>query len=409
MILALRKVKNSKSLALLRDQGGYLLVVVTIIGLILGILFGVILPRLHRGQQTRAINNLSEYRAYEAARKGIHAVQLGLKDLSNFQDLTGYAISGATPDNTFVINGNYASLFPCGASLQVYYSPGNDGEYTVTGATDFQSGATTEITVEQVFTDNSAEGLLCRNRGVFWAINRLCGASASSTRHDEYRNEDGNVQFVSGCKGIDLDGHEDGKIDVFVIVSRNGIIHNTSDGDPGNDGWFFHNTNRGMSWVSVDRWPWETPDVDFFRYSEGDVHYYDFDMLETLDGSNVKTNADLKCQRTAEGRWSLSIGNDGSFRGKDPAGTTELWTLERDFALGRTPFQGQDNDGDGVVDIDDRVEVFVIVRSCGITAAPGDTYVTDKTDLKLVSQANPHLPDPMRQVLEAGFFLEYDQ
>jgi type II secretory pathway pseudopilin PulG len=402
MPFGLDKLRNSRRLSLLKDEDGYLLIVVTIIGLILAVIFGLILPQLHTGQQTRAINNLNEYRAYEAARKGSHAVRLGLKDLNNLQDLTGYTISGATPNITFAINGNYASLFPSGVSVQVYYSSGNDGEYTVTGATNFPTGVTTEITVEQTFSDDTGDGVLCRNRGVFWAIDRLCGATIASTNHDEYRDEDGNVQFVSGCKGIDLPDNEDGRIDVFVIVSRNGVVNTASDGDPKNDGWFFHDTNSGVSWVSVDRWP-ATMDINYYRYKDGTVHYFDFDGTADLSTTYL-TNADVKWEGPPDGKWKLAIGHNGSYR--RTYGATQLWNLEKDFITGTTPFQGRDNNADGEVKNDDKVEVFVIVRSTGITAAPGTNYDADKTDLRLVREANSHLPNPMRQVLGAGFTLE---
>ena len=55
-------------------------------GVLLAILLGYILPQLHTGQMVSATTNLNEYRAEEAARKGINAVNLGLQDLSNFRN-----------------------------------------------------------------------------------------------------------------------------------------------------------------------------------------------------------------------------------------------------------------------------------------------------------------------------------
>lgn len=71
------------------NKKGYILIIVTLIGLVLAIIFGNILPKLHLGQQVRAITNLNETRAYEAARTGIDAVRLGFKGLTTLQDLIG--------------------------------------------------------------------------------------------------------------------------------------------------------------------------------------------------------------------------------------------------------------------------------------------------------------------------------
>lgn len=90
---------------------------------------------------------------------------------------------------------------------------------------------------------------------------------------------------------------------------------------------------------------------------------------------------------------------------------TELWNIQKDFSEGDAAFQGKDNDGDGNIDSNDNVEVFIIARARGITVAPGSTYTSgpDKTDLRLVHEANSHLPNPMPQVLEAGFSVPDEQ
>lgn len=227
-----------------KNEGGYFLMVVTIIGIILAIIFGAILPQLHTGQQVRAMTNLNELRAYEAAKKGLIAVMLGVEDADNFQELIGYgypvtaANAGA---KTFTIAGeDYAALFPVGETFDVFNSTGNDGTYTVSDIS-YGSGNTV-ITVSENVTDG-ADGDIQRHKGIQWAISQLCGATTTSTNHDEYTDEDGNVQFISGCQGIDFTGNEDGKLQIVILVSRNGSINlpHTNDGntDPKDDGLFF--------------------------------------------------------------------------------------------------------------------------------------------------------------------------
>jgi len=407
-------------LSRIRNQDGYFLMVVTIIGIILAIIFGAILPQLHTGQQVRAMTNLNEIRAYEAAKKGLSAVMLGVEDVDNFQELIGYAITGAdSGSDKFTISGNYAYLFSQDETFKVYYSPGNDTDdievYKVLNASDV--GNNTEITVNTVTGKDvqisAAGGVICRNRGILWAITQLCGATTTSTRHDEYTDVDGNVLFVSGCQGIDLSGNDDGKLQIIVMVSRNGIVNEAPNGDRNDDGWYFYNDGKdaegnpisnGNPWLSVDNWG-ATP-IGNFRYDGlSPLYYYDIDMKETIDGNNYKTNTDFKYQRTG-GQWYFSIGNNGTWRGQYSG--TELWNIMKDFSEGDAAFQGKDNDGDGNTD---NVEAFIIARSTGITVAPGLTYTSgpDKKDVRLVHEANSHLPNPMPQVLESGFYVAVEQ
>ena len=145
-------------LSLLRSEEGYLLIVVTMIGLILAIIFGYILPDLHYGQMTRAMNNLNELRAYEAARKGINAVRLGMKDVDNFQDLIGYAITGVNQGSgQFTIAGNYSLRFSSGSQFNIYGSTGNDGPYDIVSVSDTDP---TVITTSQAIPDNTVNGVI---------------------------------------------------------------------------------------------------------------------------------------------------------------------------------------------------------------------------------------------------------
>jgi len=390
---------------LLAKEDGYLLITVALIGVILAMLFTVILPQMHTAQLTRAMNNLNEYRAQEAARKGVNAVRLGLEELNNFQDVIGYVVSGATPDHTFALNGNYAALFQSGASIQLYYSAAGNGVYTVSGATYFPSGVSTEITVKEAFSSGVSGGVICRSRGILWAIDQLCG-TPEAPKHDEYRDQTGNTRFVSNCLGISLGGNEAGKLDVLVTRSRNGVMSNPTDGDPKNDCWYFYKSGLigpdGRPWLSWDNWP-TTPTKDYFEFNDASGHYNDFDMKETLSAGNVAANADLRAVVT-DGKTYLVIGHDGSWNRE--YGGNQIWNHVLDFRSGGSPFQGVDNDGDGDVDNDDKVEVFVIVRSKGITAAPGPNYSTDKRSLVLIADApGSHLPNPMPQMLEAAFYL----
>lgn len=339
------------------NDSGYLLVIVVISSMVLAIIFGNILPQLHIGQQTRAINNLNEQRAYEAALKGIHAVQIGLKKSTNFMEL---------------------------------------------------------------MDDANASG------SILWAIDQLCGIDQSgNSNHDVYRDADGNVQFVSGCKDIDVSTldlpYEKAGLHIAVIISRGSEVYDSDgDDDPRNDCIYFYNNGEEGETTGWPSWPDDSPWLSRdnepsggiswpnFEGSIGLIHYINFD-LEGSVPSIYQTSADFKYHHD-DGQWKFAIGNDGTWRGK--SGSTELWNLD---VSGLTrPFDGLDNDGDGEdefipPDDDDNVEIFVIVRSIGITAAPGDDYESDKTDLRLVDEVpNSALPNPMRQILEAGFYLTND-
>lgn len=401
-------------MTILKNEKGYFLIVITVIGVILAIIFGYILPQLHTGQQVRGMNNLNEFRAHEAAMKGIGAVKLGVEDVDNFQELIGYTISNANVTaKTFTISGKYASLFSAGSYFQVYYSSNNDGQYEVAGAS--QGASETTITVNpsyRAISDNTADGLVCRSRGILWAVKQLCGATTTATNHDEYTDEDGNVQFVSGCQGIDLTGNDDGKLQIVVMVSRNGTVNETSNGNRLDDGWYFYNDGKDSEgnpistanpWLSVDNWLGARP-IGNFRYSGlAPLYYYDLDRKELINGSNYKTNTDFKYQRTG-GQWYFSIGSNGTWRGQYSG--TELWNVKKGLSYGEAAFLGKDNDADGSID---SVEVFIVVRSTGITVAPGTGYGSDKRDVRLVSEANSRLPNPMPQVLESGFYVATEE
>ncbi|MBN2125277.1 MAG: hypothetical protein JW821_13350 [Deltaproteobacteria bacterium] len=413
MCSAFSRNREKAPASILAGEEGYLLIVVTFIGLILGILFSYILPQLHTGQMKRAINNLNEYRAYEAARRGTAAVQLGLKSVDNFQDLMGYTVTGVTDsmtevtgNDTFEVGGRYSYLFSAGMSIDIRYSTGYDGFYTVTGSSEYPTSGTTVtgIGVEREILSGTS-GILTRRKGLLYSMERITGTSGASTFHDEYRDEDGNVQFVAGCRGIDLGQKEEGRLDVLVLVSRQGTLGAISNGIPCDDCWYLYRNGvtgpTGSPWLSADNWTSGTTENG--EYVQTSVHYFDLDLKEDINGTNYGTNTDVKAARIS-GRWYLSVGNDGTWRGEYSG--QELWGYEKDFLSGTTPFQGKDNDGDGDIDQDDEVEVFVAVRSTGITAAPGANYETNKKDLVLVHDANPNIPNPMRQVLEAGFYLE---
>ena len=300
-------------LPVLRNKKGYILIIVTLIGLVLAIIFGNILPQLHMGQNIRAINNLNEYRAYEAARKGIDAVRLGLKDLSGISDLLG-------------LEGNPI--------------------------------------------------------GIAWAVKEICG-TPSSVKYDEYTDESGTSQFISGCLDIDVSTaelpNEKGSLHIAVMTARGGNI----------DGWYLYNngdlhpdTGSGTSrWFSAGDTPGGSP---WTNYDDivGGIRYCDFD-LDGLIASTYQTSADFKYNYSG-GQWSFAIGNKGSWRGSFSG--TELWNLEDKDLSSELPF-----------DPPDVVEVFIIVRSAGITVAPGPQLINDAT--------NGALPNPMRQILEAGFYL----
>jgi hypothetical protein len=400
----------------MNNEDGYLLVTVAMIGVVMAILFAMILPEMHTAQQTRAITNLNEFRAQEAARKGINAVRAGTQEVNNLQDLLGYRISGvSTAGKSYTIYGNYAPLFS-GVSMMVRHSAGNDGVYTVTGATNFASGTT--ISVAENILSGTTQGLIHRKRGILWAVEEFCG-SAISPKHDEYRDyNSGNTRFVSNCLGINVGSSDSSGLDILVIVSRNGSLSGVTltDGNARNDGvYFFHSgvtgdTPDGTPWYSADNWSGVTP-TNKFQYVDGsNVMYFDFDMAEVLSSSNYGANADVKVGRSL-GTWKISVGNDGSWR--KTYGGTELWNLQKNFLSGDTPFQGRDNDGgdsdgDGNVanDPGDKVEVFVVVRSKGVTASPGANYVIDKTSLVGVRDApGSHLPSPPPQMMEAAFYL----
>jgi len=410
-------------LSLLRSEEGYLLIVVTMIGLILAIIFGYVLPDLHTAQMTRAMNNLNEIRAYEAARKGINAVRLGMKDVDNFQDLIGYPVIEVITDKRIE------------TPVVIEYTPtipAASGPYTGTSTLTYSftvntSGFIDNSTAKIDWTDGTNNGTITLNGDA-----QVVGAYGlqvdfgedGETLNDgdhftvtcftnpsnraEFKDDDGNVQFVSDCSRIDLEGNEDGKLDIVIFVYRNGEMNDSSNDDPKDDGWYFFNSGvtgpNGFPWLSPDNFSGTT---NTFEYLDGSIRYYDFENNVPLDGSNYTTNADVKYQRNGvTWTWYLSIGNNGAWRGQYSG--TELWNYKKEYSSGTNPFQGVDNDGDGDVDDNDKVEVFIIVRSTGITVAPDTDYDTDKTKVRLVNEANTHLPNPMRQVLEAGIYLAED-
>jgi hypothetical protein len=180
-----------------------------------------------------------------------------------------------------------------------------------------------------------------------------------------------------------------------------------------NDGWYFFNDGEigpnGSTWLSIDNWPAATP-LSHFMYTDGTVHYFDYDMKAPLTSANYNKNADLKMEFidiSGKMTWHFSIGTNGTWRGKYNA--TELWTIERDFSGEDRAFVGVDNDSDNAITGADDVEVFITARASGITVAPGANYTSDKSDVLLINDANKHLPNPMPQLLEAGFYVSVEQ
>lgn len=340
----------------LREEKGYILVIVTLIGIVLAFIFGEILPQLHVGQQVRAIQNLNEHRAFLAAEKGVHAVRLGLKGLTSLPDLI---------NNT---------------------------------------GQVETITM---------------------GIRAVCGtnpiAPDNDTNHFVYRDSDGNPQYISGCQGIDTQTadypYDKGMLQVVVLVGDNNgnlVIHyydsrekSTYDTD---SPWVTEANPSPIAWAQY-----------FYKLGVDEIGYVDFDGQGS---GNYDTEADVKFRYYYNDDplilacvWDISIGNDGSFRKQSNGG--ELWNFGINYnALGtskRRPFYGKENNeeaptdtGNCLDDTGDCVEVFIIVRSTGITVAPGSTYdpVTNMSDLELINNStNGSLPNPMRQCIEAGFYL----
>jgi len=167
-----------------------------------------------------------------------------------------------------------------------------------------------------------------------------------------------------------------------VITARGGSI---------TDRYFYNNgeENSGTSrWFSVGDSPGGSPWANYdaaFATGTGTYLFCDFDL--GLNFSNYQTTADFKYNYSgAPGKWSFAIGNNGSWRGSFSG--TELWNLEEDSPFANPPFPPDD------------VEVFIIVRSAGITVAPGPQLINDAT--------GGALPNPRRQILEAGFYLVDD-
>ena len=349
----------------LKNENGFVLVLVIIIGVLTLFIFANILPQLHMGQQVLALTRLNEYRAYWAAKNGIETVRLGMKNAE----------------------------------------PG-----------DFQD-------------------LIDPNNGILKAIEDLLGTTAVP-KHIEYTYWDegtasSSTHFVSNCSHIDESilpdlRHEKGKIDIAIIILRDEgagapIIPGNVDGerqfptaDAEEDDLIYFYDPVTPQWISVDN-PSGTM-WNNFQYHNNGVWYCDFDL--GITSGNYEQTADFKFEYDGTD-WYFSIGNDGSFRKRDSDGTTQLWDKKIDSAGIANPFQeGNDNnDGDGCTLVDsgcgfdddnDKVEIFIIVRSTGITVAPGSTYDSgpDPTDLMLVNDANSNLPNPIRQVFEVGFLLK---
>ncbi len=352
--------------ALLKNEKGFMMFLAVVLCLVTATMFAIILPQLHMGQQIAAITNLNEYRAYSAAKKGVDTVKLGVK-------------------------------------------------YTTGAGDSFQN-----------LIDTSTSDVI--DYGIIDAIYDVLGDPTSpsdSAKHNEYWGQDPAETiplFVSNCLHINesIAGvleHEKGKLDIAILVKRgdsNDDIVDRGDGpgdpdpfnDPKNDEIYFWD---GTEWISYDH-PTFT-DWDKFAYRDSNnVWYCDFDLDISPGGGDADVKADFAFKYIGE-KWSVTIGNNGSFRDKD--GTTQLWDFELTISDANEPYQGMNNDGISSADCpgDDCIEVFIIVRSTGITVTPEDTYDSagsqNLVDLQLVNNANSHLPNPMRQVIEAGFYL-YD-
>ena len=345
--------------ALLNNEKGYMIFLAAVLCLVTAIIFGKILPQLHMGQQVSAITNLNEYRAYSAAKKGVNVVKLGV-------------------------------------------------DYTASG--DFQD----------LIDDDAAPN------GVIKAIEDVFEDGSGNPQHTDYTYWDEDLsdkvtQFVSSCLNIDENEagllHEKGTLDIAIIVRRGRGIHIDWPGDGQNGGVSEDDEiylSDGENWYSSINPPpggW----TKFVYLDADDVWFFDFDLDLDPGGSDAEEKADFvfKYDNTID-TWYFSIGNNGSFRGKD--GLNQLWNFEVNIADAEEPYWGDNNNGNlgdecTVAGIEvDCIEVFIVIRSTGITVAPGPSYDSgpDPTDLMLVNNANPHLPNPMRQVIEAGFYLYED-
>ncbi len=256
-------------------------------------------------------------------------------------------------------------------------------------------------------------------------LKKIFGTSASPI-HTEYTywDEDSGSavpHFISSCLNIDeVEAgllHEKGELNIAILVRRGvgkKIFHPPQGFSPADDGkddeiYFWD----GSQWVSYDKDPNNVWDKFAYYDNPNKIFYCDFDLDLTGGISDAEEKADFAFECDVSD-WSVTIGNNGSFR---------LWGFEKNSNDIGECYPGQDNNfdnsgiphgvgvGDCPDDSVDCIEVFIIVRSTGISVAPGPDYpgVPSSQDyLWLVNKANSHLPNPMRQVVEAGFYLEDD-
>ena len=242
----------------LKDEKGFMIPLAVVLSLLTAYIFAYILPQLHMGQQVAAITNLNEHRAYYAAKKGIDVVTLGVK-----------------------------------------YSQGD--------------------TFQELIADEDTDGILNALKDIF-------GTSAIPI-HTAYAYwDDDNLEkvtrFVSSCLNIDESEagllHEKGTLNVAILVRR-GVgtqIEDppegpTSNADGKDDEMYFWD---GSQWVSINNDP-ESVWNDFAHY-DGSVWYCDFDLDISLGGGDAEEKADFAFKYDGN-RWYVTIGNNGSFRGKD--------------------------------------------------------------------------------------------
>ena len=124
-------IKKMKRIIL--NENGYLLITVTIIGIVLSIIFGNVLPKIYFGQTRRALLTLNEYRAQEAARKSIEAVKSGIININNVEDLINSIPASIESlcglNNHFVYYNNEGEPIFVSGCMEMSYTPTAFSQY----------------------------------------------------------------------------------------------------------------------------------------------------------------------------------------------------------------------------------------------------------------------------------------
>jgi len=107
-------MKNNNLIKIWKNDSGYLLIIVTMLGMLLAIILGKILPQLQFQTQTKAINSLNEYRAYETAASCIESIETSGITSTTIDDLTiniEHAVNQiCTKDSFFQYNDSEGNL-----------------------------------------------------------------------------------------------------------------------------------------------------------------------------------------------------------------------------------------------------------------------------------------------------------